>query len=430
MTGMRNFLIGWLCACLVASTAAASAPPTLESVIPAVGHLGAEFTVVLSGGHLKEAKGLLIYNSGLTCTKLEVVSDGEVRATLRSAPNGRPGAYAFRLRTPAGLSELKLVHVSPFEVVVESEPNDDPRGAPGIPLNTTVAGVIDSGDVDCVAVGLRKGQRLAAEVQAVRLGGEMTDTVLTVFGPDHRQLAFVDDTPSTRQDPFTSIVAPADGTYTVLVRDAGFGGGPTSTYALHVGDFPRPTGVFPPGGQAGKEARLRLLGLGNGPAIQTFQLPESAGPWWDYFPALSGRAAPTASILRVRPYACVEDADATETALPVPEKTAILDWPVAFHGTIGGRGDVDAFAVRLVREMLSRSRPSPLGLVHRSIRFWRCSTPTVTLSRAMMTTPPTTAASTYGPGPRGHTASKSTIREAREGPGSSIGLRLRSPDRR
>ena len=134
---------------------------------------------------------------------------------------------------------------------MEVEPNDAPKEATAIKANTTVSGVIESGDVDSVVVTLRKGQRLSAEVEAIRLGGEMTDVVLIVIGPDGRPILQVDDTPTTRQDPFVSLVAPVDGLYVLQVRDTAFGGGPSSTYALHVGDYPRPKGIFPPGGQDG-----------------------------------------------------------------------------------------------------------------------------------------------------------------------------------
>jgi hypothetical protein len=337
-----------LCVWLTASTLASAAPPTVESVVPAVGRIGDEFTVVLSGGRLKDARDLLLYDPGLSCTKLEAVSENEVRVALLASSDCRPGAHPFRLRTPGGLSELKVVHVTPFPVVKEAEPNDNPKGAPTVLLNTTVAGVIDSGDVDCVAVALRKGQRLSAEVQAVRLGGELTDTVLTILDPDGRPIAQADDTAITRQDPFASIVAPGDGTYTVQVRDTSFGGGPSSTYALHVGDFPRPTGVYPPGGQAGKEAQLMLLGVPGEPAVQTLTLPSAAGPWWDYFPTLGGRTAPTPTPIRVRPYPCVDETHfaAAGSASASAGALTLYDWPVAFQGAIGVPGEADSFAIR------------------------------------------------------------------------------------
>src|SRR5262249_22605041 len=160
-----------------------------------------EFTILVSGGRLKGACEFLLYEPGLSCRKLEATSDNEVRATLVASADCRLGAHPFRVRTPGGVSELKVGHVGPFPVVAEADPNDHLKGAKVVPLNTTVSGVTDSGDVDGVAVALKKGQRLSAEVQAIRLGGEMTDTILTVFGPDGRTLALADDPPATRQDP-------------------------------------------------------------------------------------------------------------------------------------------------------------------------------------------------------------------------------------
>ena len=36
----------------------------------------------------------------------------------------------------------------------------------------------------------------------------MSDMVLTVIGPDGSKIVQVDDTPTTHQDPFASIIAP------------------------------------------------------------------------------------------------------------------------------------------------------------------------------------------------------------------------------
>ena len=137
---------------------------------------------------------------------------------------------------------------------------------------------------------------------------------------------------------------PSDGRYILQVRDTAYGGGPTSTYALLVGDFPRPRGIFPPGGQAGKDVRLRLLEADADAVIQV-KLPADSGPWWDYYPRLEGSTAPTPTPLRVRPYSCVDEADPAEAALPRADQIKPQDWPVAFHGVLARPGDVDAFAV-------------------------------------------------------------------------------------
>jgi hypothetical protein len=241
---MRHALIvrvATICLCVVlAASPAPAASPSIESVVPGVGPRSGPFRVVLTGGHLKDAREVLFYETGLTCLKLEAGSDNELRATLEASAGCRLGAHPFRVRTPGGLSELKVVHIARFPVIAELEPNDDRKAAQAVPLNSTIAGVIDTADIDRVSVVLEKGQRLSAEVQAIRLGGEMTDTQLAVFGPDGRSLALADDTPATRQDPFATLVAPVAGTYSIEIRDTNFGGGPGNTYALHVGDFPRP----------------------------------------------------------------------------------------------------------------------------------------------------------------------------------------------
>jgi hypothetical protein len=345
MPNARSAFLFALALLSVGPHAAVAAPPTVESVVPGVGQVGGEFAVMIGGARLKDARELLLYDGELICSRIEAVSDNEVRATLKAAPGARPGAYPFRLRTPGGLSELKVVHLVAFTVTPESEPNDDPKRAQAVPPNTTVSGVIDSGDVDAFAVRLRKGQRLSAEVQAVRLGGEMTDAVLSIFAPDGRRIVEADDTAIAREDPFASIIAAVDGVYTVAVRDTAYGGGPTNTYALHLGEFPRPIAVFPPGAQGGRPMRLRFLGLDDDGASQAVSPALDAGPWWDFFPSLGGRTAPTAIPFRVRPYACVEEADPKEVSPPTDRPEA-LDWPVAFHGVIGGSGDADAFAIR------------------------------------------------------------------------------------
>lgn len=320
--------------------AAAAAPPSVESVAPAVGQRGTEFTLTLTGARLTAPEELLFYGPGVVCTRLAAASPTEVTATLRAAPDCRLGTHAFRLRTRGGASEARVFRVTPFPVVAEKEPNDTPRQAQPVPLNVSVAGVIEAGGVDCFAVTLKKGQRLAAEVEAVRLGGELTDTVVTVLGPDGRELASVDDTPLFRQDPFLTLLAPADGVYTVQVRETNNGGGDNSRYVLHVGTFVRPAAVFPPGGQAGTTVQVKLLGDAGGERTEAVKLP-APGDDFAYYPSDGTVAAPTPNPFRVSPFPNVlevEPNDEPRQATPSPH-----GWPVAFNGVLDKPGDVDHF---------------------------------------------------------------------------------------
>ncbi len=335
-----------LVAVLLFPLAAEAGPPTVESVAPGVGQRGTEFTLTLTGARLTGAEELLLYEPGVVCTRLAVASASQVTATLRAAPDCRLGTYSFRLRTRGGASEVRTVRVTPFPVIAEKEPNDTPRQAQQVPLNVSVAGVIESGGIDCFAVRLKKGQRLAAEVEAVRLGGELTDTVLTVLGADGRELATVDDTPLFRQDPFLTLLAPDDGVYTVQVRETNNGGGDASRYVLHLGTFARPVAVFPPGGQAGTVVQVQLLGDAAGERTQTVKLPASADGF-AFYPTDDTVAAPTPNPFRVSPFPNVievEPNDAPQQATPSSH-----GWPVAFNGVIARPGDVDHFRFRAAK---------------------------------------------------------------------------------
>jgi hypothetical protein len=138
-----------------------------------------------------DAKELLI---GLTIAVAAVA--GWSRA---GQPQSKKSTVTFQegVNGYAGTIDIEIWAVSPprSRSSWRKEPNDDLKQAQHVPLNVSVAGVIEEAGVDYYAVTLKKGQRLAAEVEGVRLGGELTDTVLTVFGPDGQLLAAVDDTP-------------------------------------------------------------------------------------------------------------------------------------------------------------------------------------------------------------------------------------------
>src|SRR5262245_43471618 len=323
-------------ACVVSA-----ASPSVESVSPGIGQRGTEFQLKLVGAGLSEAAEIMLYSPGVTCEALKPASDNELLVRLKATTDCQLGTHSFRIRTPKGISELRTFRVTPFPVVVAEEPNEKPAEAKPIRANVTVAGVLESGDVDCFEISLRRGDRLAAEVEAVRLGGSMLDTVLTIFGPDGKAITTVDDTPLFHQDPCATIFALADGKYVVQVRETNFDGDENSRYALHIGTFPRPAYVFPAGGPAGQAIRLRFGGDAAGAWEQEIQLPE--GPQEDFrlFAAQNGLAAPTPNPFRVSPFANVLEAEPNDD--PNGLRGAITRLPIAFNGILGRTGDVDCF---------------------------------------------------------------------------------------
>jgi hypothetical protein len=331
-----------LVALAVATGTACAAPPTIGSVAPGVGQRGTEFRLTLSGARLADPRELMIYAPGVVCSKLEAKGDNQVTATLKAAPDCRLGQYPFRLRTPRGASEVRVFLITPFPVVAEREPNDLPKQAQQVPLNVSIAGVMEEAGVDYYAVMLKKGQRLAAEVEGVRLGGELTDTVLTIFGPNGKALATVDDTPLFRQDPFVTVVAPTDGVYRVQVHDTNFGGGDNNRYVLHVGTFCRPAAVFPAGGMAGTDVDVKLLGDAAGDRTQRVHLP-AAGIPFDFYPSDGTTPPPTPNPFRVSAFPNVQEVEPNDE---ISQAGKAVPWPVAFNGIIDKPGDVDHFRFR------------------------------------------------------------------------------------
>jgi hypothetical protein len=334
---------------LFCSCAAAEAGgPSVESVAPGVGQRGTEFRLRLVGAGLADAAEVLTYSRGITSATLEGASDNEVTVVLRAAVDCPTGSHPFRLRTQQGISEMRVFRVTPFPVVSETEPNGTVDGAQPVSRNVTIAGVVEAGDVDFFQVELRKGERLAAEVEGVRLGGTLLDTVLTVFGPDDKKIASVDDTSLFRQDPFVTIVAPIDGKYVVQVRETSFIGDENSRYALHLGTFPRPAWVYPAGGQAGRALTVQFGGDAQGAFEQRVEPADLPGGESGLFATHDGLASPTVNPFRVCAFPNVLEIEPNDT----PDKQGGIssheaaELPCAFNGILNRPGDVDAFRFR------------------------------------------------------------------------------------
>src|SRR5256886_3868058 len=165
-----------------------------------------------------------------------------------------------------------------------------------IDLNVTVAGTIENEDVDNFAVQLKKGERLTAEVEGMRLGETMFDPYVAILDANRFELAACDDSALLLQDPVASIVAPADGAYVIQVRDSAYGGNPSCDYRLHVGTFPRPKVAFPAGGQTGKDVTIQLLGDVRGAIAKQLRLPDDTCANYPVFAEQNRQISPSPNI--------------------------------------------------------------------------------------------------------------------------------------
>ena len=227
---MGRMLTATLVLCAVAEAAAVA--PQLASVDPAGGQRGIQMEVSFRGDRLQDTEEVIFYEPGLEVLKLSLVTNSIVQAQVKLAPDCLLGEHHLRLRTATGLSELRTFFVGPYPVIAEQEPNNEPTNAQKVALNTTITGVITSEDVDCFAVEARKGDRLSAEVEGMRLGRSVLDPRLALLDSHGTVLADVDDTQLAMQDPFLSVVVPADGTYILRLREATYGGNNDCHYRL------------------------------------------------------------------------------------------------------------------------------------------------------------------------------------------------------
>jgi hypothetical protein len=326
---------------LLVAAPAHSASPALGGINPRGVQRGTDAVLLFSGARLADAKEVLLYYPGVSVTKLEVVNDAQVKATVKVAADCRLGEHAARVRTATGISELRTFYVGALPQVDEKEPNSDFTAPQKIPLNVTVNGVVDNEDVDYFEVECKKGQRLSVEVEAMRLGEALFDPYVAILDRKRFELASCDDAPLLGQDAACSVVVPEDGPYIVQIRDSAYGGNGGCRYRLHVGTFPRPTAVVPAGGKLGEEVEVTFLGDPAGPFKQKVKLPATApAEPFGIYAQDAGGIAPSPFKFRLSEYGNVIETDGNvshATATPVPAL------PVALNGVIAKDKEVDHY---------------------------------------------------------------------------------------
>jgi hypothetical protein len=369
-------------ALLLASALSALAfNPALNLIGPRGGQRGTEVKVTLYGSRLYHPEELLFYKPGITVKELKKVDEEHkrVEAILIIAPDAELGEHPMRLRCQGGVTYMRTFWVGQFPSVREKtkrnkknkknyDLNDRFDAPQVIPLNSTVNGVIKAEDVDYYRVTCKKGQRLSVEIEAMRLGRVMFDPYIAILNASRFELSSSDDSPLLRRDAACSLTVPEDGEYTILVRESSYRGSEQSQYRLHVGDFPRPTAIYPPGALPGKETLFTFIGDPNEPELKaSLTLPSEAGRHPAF--AVSGaRLSPSALTVRVSPTAFVNEVEPNDLSKEAnPKEPPAV--PIAFHGILSKKSDKDWFRFhakkgqRLRAQVFARSLRSPVDSV-------------------------------------------------------------------
>jgi len=346
------------------STAQASSP-SLSLIFPRGVQRGTEAELTFSGARLADAAEILFYQPGVTVTKIEPKGANQLKVSVKVAPNCRLGEHVAQVRTKSGISEYRTFYVGALPSVAEKEPNSDFDKPQEISLNVTVNGVVQNEDVDYYVVQAKKGQRICAEIEAMRLGTYMFDAYVAILDAKRFELSSADDSPLLKQDAVASIVAPADGKYIIEVRESAYAGNGNCRYRLHVGTFPRPLAVYPSGGKLGEEIEVRYIGDPTGEMKQKVKLPGKPNNEFGLFAADDKGIAPSANPFRLFEHGNALEKEPNDS---FPQATP-AELPLAFNGIIEKPGDVDVFKFQAKKgqvyeiECYSRRIRSPLDPV-------------------------------------------------------------------
>lgn len=326
-----------LCSVVAAPASVWAAAPQLANILPRGGQRGTEVEIVLNGQRLDDAQELLIYEPGCEVAGLEVVNDKQVKAKLKIAPDCLLGTKHLRVRTATGLSDMRTFRVGALPAVDEVEPNSEFAKPQPVPMNCTVQGTIANEDVDYFVVEARQGQRITAEVEAIRLGDSFFDVYVAILNEDRFELSTSDDTALVYQDGIASIIAPADGKYIIQIRETSYGAG--SQYRCHIGAYPRPRAIVPAGGKPGETVRVQLFGELAGPSTRDVTVTGEPGETIAVFAENEQGISPSGLMFRVSNLDNIIEQEPNNTVAQATKGAA----PGAFNGLLDVANDVDIF---------------------------------------------------------------------------------------
>ena len=288
---------------------------------------------------MRDAQAIMYFYPGMETLSLEPVKDDQVKVKLKIAADCRLGEHAMRVRTATGLSELRTFYVGNLPMLEEKEPNSSFDTPQPVALNHTINGIIQNEDVDYFVVECKKGQRLSVEVEGMRLGRTVFDPYLAILNTKRFELVTADDTTLVWQDSVASLLVPEDGQYIIMLRETSYGGSGACDYRMHIGNFPRPTAVYPAGGKLGDQVEVNFLGDVKGTINQKIQLPSQPDSLFGLLPQDADGVAPSPHSFRLSNVGNVLEVEPNND-----QKTATsAELPLAFNGIISEPGDVDSF---------------------------------------------------------------------------------------
>jgi hypothetical protein len=232
-----------------------------------------------------------------------------------------------------------------------------------VTLPVVVNGQILPGESDRIGFVGKKGQRLIVAVHARALIPYLADAVpgwfqaaVALLDAHGRELAYADDF-RYQPDPVLAYQLPADGDYTLVVRDTLYRGREDFVYRVAIGELSFVSGMFPLGGAPGKEMNFALNGWNLPAAVRHVRLSAERGVH-----ALDqGKCSAATGAVEVDVDDLPECAD--NESNDTMNKAQEVSLPVIVNGRIGRAGDEDWF-----RFSAKAGAPLVVGVTARRLR--------------------------------------------------------------
>ncbi len=339
----------------------AAAQPALSGIAPGAASPGKTTDLVVTGAKLDQPLKVWSSYPGMQIEAVpgDANQKGKTQLTLKVTlpADAACGIGSLLVATNEGISDQLFFAVDDLSSVADNGSNHAIETAQEVAIPAGVDGVSDGTVFDYYKFAAKANQRLNIEIVAHRLASDF-DPVMRLLDSTGRELLLEDDDLSLGADCRTSFVVPADGTYTLELRDNRYKAG--GRYRLRMGDFPLVSTAYPTGVPAGGASQVAASGpLAEGISpIVVGALPAAIG---DRIPvsvklpggASSGFAVAVASDLPEH----VENAASGQPTL--------IQIPGAVSGRLEADKNVDSYqfaaakGTRITAKAFSRSLQSP-----------------------------------------------------------------------
>jgi hypothetical protein len=264
----------------------------------------------------------------------------EMAGQVGIASDAPLGAVPWRVWTSQGATSSLRFMVGDLPEIVEQEIEGDPLPV-AVRLPVTINGrIFPRENVDIWTFDARKGQSIACEVWASRLGSPL-DSRLEVFDPKGIKIAENDDCYGS--DSFVRFTAASDGKHQVRIQDVNYRGGQAYVYRLTLTADPYVERLYPLGGQRGRSVSFELHGQGLPAKPVSIPLPATGAHDFTQRFSVGGKLT--------NPFLIdLDDLSEYVEAEPNDEPGQVrpLAVPAVLNGRIGRPGDIDwwAFSAR------------------------------------------------------------------------------------